>query len=83
MFSKIKPGDPEYTKHFWTAFLLCLFFGVLGLHRFYTGYGREGRFFLLCGLTGIGTIVSGSWALIDLARILAGDYTTPNGKPLK
>ena len=83
MFSKIKPTDPEYTKRFRTALLLCLFFGILGLHRFYTGYGRIGRVFLFCGFTGVGTIVSGLWALIDLARISAGIYTTPNGRPLK
>ena len=83
MFSNIKPTDSEYTKRFWAAFLLCLFFGILGLHRFYTGYGREGRFFLLCAVTGVGTIVSGLWALIDLAMISGGLYTTPNGRPLK
>ena len=83
MFSKIKPTDSEYTKRFWPAMLLCLFFGILGLHRFYTGYGRAGRFFLLCGFTGVGTIITGPWALIDLAMILGGLYTTPNGRPLK
>lgn len=83
MFSKIKPDDPAYEKKFWPAMLLCLFFGILGLHRFYTGYGREGRFFLLCGFTGIGAIVTGLWALIDLVMILGRFYTTPNGRPLK
>ncbi|MBR1777733.1 MAG: TM2 domain-containing protein [Alphaproteobacteria bacterium] len=77
------PMDPGYTKGFWPTMLLCLFFGILGLHRFYTGYSKEGCFFLLCGFTGIGTIISGPWALIDLVRILCRSYTTPNGRLLK
>ncbi len=83
MWKKTNPTDPGYVRKFWPAFLLCLFFGILGLHRFYTGYGKEGRFFLLCGFTGVGTIVTGPWALADLAMILCRRYTTPNGRALE
>ncbi len=82
-FERTNPTDVAYSKRFWPAFLLCLFFGILGLHRFYTGYDKEGRFFLLCGLTGVGTIVTGPWALIDLIMIVCRAYTTPNGRRLK
>lgn len=83
IWHRIKPTDPKYVKRFWPAFLLCLFFGILGLHRFYTGYAKDGFFFLLCGLSGVGTIISGPWALFDLVMILSRRYTTPNGLPLK
>jgi len=49
------------------ALLLCLFFGGLGIHRFYLGYTWQGIVQLLtaggCGI----------WALIDFIRILTGD----------
>ena len=80
---EIKPTDTEYVKRFWPVFLLCLFFGILGLHRFYTGYGRIGMFFLFCALTGVGTIISGLWGLADLLLISTRLYTTPNGRSLK
>lgn len=83
MFKKIKPTDEAYVKRFWPVFLLCLFFGILGLHRFYTGYHRIGRVYLLCAFTGIGTIISGLWSLADLLLISTRLYTTPNGRPLK
>lgn len=83
MWKKTNPSDPDYVRKFWIALLLCLFFGPLGLHRFYTGYGREGRIFLLCAFTGIGTAVSGLWALFDLAMILCRLYATPNGRALE
>lgn len=82
-WKRTTPADADYVKRFWPAFVLCLFFGILGLHRFYTGYGREGRFFLLCAFTGIGTIITGPWALFDLVMIITRLYTTPNGRPLQ
>jgi len=50
-----------------TAFILCWFFGLLGVHRFYLGHTGIGIAQLLtaggCGI----------WALIDLIRIATGD----------
>ena len=52
----------------WTAFLLCLFLGVLGGHKFYEGKVGMGILYIFtCGLFGIG-------AIIDLIVIL----TKPN-----
>lgn len=41
-------------RHKWTAFVLCLFFGVLGAHKFYEGkpllgilYCFTGGFFMM------------------------------------
>lgn len=56
------------------AFLLCFFFGALGIHRFYLGYFEIGIIQLLtvggCGI----------WYLIDLIMILTGDLKPKNGE---
>ncbi|MCK9255376.1 MAG: TM2 domain-containing protein [Bacteroidales bacterium] len=54
------------------ALLLCIFVGVIGIHRFYLGYIGIGVIQLL---TGGGC---GIWTLIDLIRIITGDLQ-PNG----
>jgi len=59
------------------AFLLCFFFGWLGVHRFYVG--KVG--------TGILTIVTlfgflGLWPLIDLIMIAVGSFKDKQGQPV-
>ncbi len=49
-----------------TSFLLCLFFGTLGAHRFYLGRVKSGVLMILT-LGGVGV-----WYLIDLALIGLG-----------
>ncbi|EKO16614.1 TM2 domain-containing protein [Leptospira kirschneri] len=58
------------------TFLLCLFLGVLGVHRFYTGKIGTG---ILMLITGGGC---GIWALIDLIMILLGNYKDSQGNPI-
>ena len=56
------------------AFLLCLFLGVLGIHRFYLGYTWQGVVQLLtAGGFGI-------WAFIDFIRIITGDLKPKDGE---
>ena len=45
-------------KSKWVAFFLCLFFGVLGVHKFYEGKVLLGVVYILTGgLFGIGYLV--------------------------
>ena len=51
-------GDTRKMKNKWLALLLCLFFGVFGVHRFYEGKIGTGIIWLLTfGLGGIGCII--------------------------
>jgi TM2 domain-containing membrane protein YozV len=56
------------------AFLLCLFFGAFGVHRYYVGKIVTG---LLMLLTAGGL---GLWWLFDLLVILLGGFTDKEGK---
>lgn len=58
------------------AALLCLFLGVLGIHRFYVGKIGTGFLWLLTyGLFGVGVIV-------DLFCILCGNFKDRDGRRL-
>jgi TM2 domain-containing membrane protein YozV len=56
------------------AFLLCLFFGIFGVHRYYVGKVATGllQLFTVGGL--------GIWVLFDLLVILLGGFTDKEGK---
>lgn len=57
--------------------LLCIFFGYLGVHRFYTGKIGTGVLQLItAGACGI-------WTLVDLIIIITGKFTDNDGKFIK
>lgn len=71
------PKNDEASQARIIAFVLCLFFGWLGFHRFYTGSVVLGLLYLLtCGFLGIGVI-------IDLLLLLCGTYRNGRGQYLK
>ena len=59
-----------------TTFLLCYFFGVLGVHRFYLGKLLTGILMLLT----VGGFVI--WWLVDLYRIITGRFKDKQGNVL-
>jgi len=59
-----------------TAFLLCAFFGCLGIHRFYVGKAGTGVLYLLTG----GLLTIG--AIVDLVRIGLGLFKDSNNQSL-
>jgi TM2 domain-containing membrane protein YozV len=63
-------------RNWLVALLLCIFLGLIGAHRFYTGSIAIGVIQLLT-LGGCGI-----WNLIDLILILVGSYKDANGNPL-
>jgi len=60
-------------SEFWTAFLLCLFLGFLGAHRFYARKFKSGAVQLVtlgfCGL----------WTLVDAVTILLSKFKNSAG----
>lgn len=68
------PGVSQKNK--WVAFMLCLFLGGIGIHRFYVGKIGTGILWLCTfGLCGIGSI-------IDLIVIICGGFTDKSGNKL-
>lgn len=58
------------------TFFLCLFLGLFGVHRFYTGH-------LLVGILQLFTLGAyGIWTLIDLVLIVTQKYRDARGNPL-
>ncbi len=63
-------------KRILPAFLLCFFFGALGIHRFYVGKIGTGILQILT-LGGLGV-----WTLIDFIMIIVGAFSDKAGNKL-
>lgn len=71
-----RQGNYPYRSK-WAAFFLCLFFGCLGVHRFYVGKYATGTLWLCTfGLFGIGYVA-------DLVLIFFGSFRDRAGWPLR
>lgn len=68
------PAEPALVarddRNKYVAAALALFFGALGVHRFYTGRTASGALMLVLSLTVFGLIVTGPLSLIDAIRYL-------------
>lgn len=65
------------------AAVLAFLFGYIGVHDFYLGYIKQGIIKILLTITGIGTLISMPWALIDMIKILCNGKTDSKGQLLK
>lgn len=78
-----------------TLILLCWLFGLLGVHRFYTGkYLTGGLQILAWGLAGALSLTKREilpmvpigllflWWIVDVARIIMGNFTDKEGRPV-
>ncbi len=82
--------QPQMSSHSRVgAGLLGLFFGGLGIHRFYLGYGGVGVLYLLmvfvfswltCGITAYLALFCG---VIEGILILCGGMNDADGRPLR
>ena len=63
-------------KRILPAFLLCFFFGIFGIHRFYVGKIGTGILQLVT-LGGVGI-----WSLIDFIMIIIGRFTDKEGNTI-
>jgi len=70
-------ADGTSDKSNTVALLLCLFIGILGVHRFYVGKVGTGILQLVT-LGGLGI-----WALIDMIIIIMQKFTDSEGNTLK
>ncbi|HEY2851461.1 MAG TPA: TM2 domain-containing protein [Gemmatimonadaceae bacterium] len=66
----------ESEKRILPAFLLCFFFGVFGVHRFYAAKIGTG----VLELVTIGSF--GIWWLVDLILIATGSFTDGDGSKI-
>jgi TM2 domain-containing membrane protein YozV len=78
MYQPIISDDTINQRNKWiTCILLCWFFGVFGVHRFYAGH-------ILTGIIQLLTLGGcGIWALIDFIIIVTGNFKDSNGLLIK
>lgn len=73
-------GNIGVSKEWLITFILCLLLGALGIHRFYTGYKTSAIVMLVLAITGVFSIVSFVWAIIDLINIIMDKFETADGR---
>ncbi len=67
----------------WVATMaLCWLFGAFGAHRFYTGKNNSAWVMAVLTITGIFSIISFIWTLVDGFSIALGKFTHADGSEL-
>ena len=68
------------------ALILCILVGCFGAHRFYVGKTGSAiamlLLILLLGWLGIGVVITGIWAFVDLILLVTSNFTTGNGEKI-
>lgn len=65
----------EQKSKFWTTYLLGLFFGIFGAHRFYNKSPKSVLMLVTFGGLGV-------WTLVDVINILRGKFRDSAGKEI-
>jgi Predicted membrane protein len=70
-------GNGESAKSKMVTLILCIFFGVIGIHRFYVGKVGSGVLYAFTGgVCGVGVI-------LDFIKILTGTFSDGAGLPIR
>ena len=72
-------GELISPKSWLTTFLLCLFLGGIGIHRFYVGKIGTGILMILLCCTGVSFV----WCLIDFIMIILSKFRDKQGRLIK
>ncbi len=70
--------SPPSPKSRLCALLLCLFFGLFGVHRFYAGRIGSGIAMIF-----LGWMTLGIWPLVDLILIACGSFRDGDGLKIR
>lgn len=79
--------DKKISLEWLLTLLFCIFLGVFGMHRFFTGNKDTGLAMLLITILlwwvlGLGILVTAIWSFVDLIAIVSGNFTTAENKKL-
>jgi len=78
METKLPPISSEVSdRGFLVTLLLCIFGGISGIHRLYTGHVVLAALYFLTG----GFLLVG--VILDIFRLLFGDFTDVSGRRLR
>ena len=79
----VVPTDEASDKLILPGFLLCLFFGMFGAHRFYAGQTKTAVTMLVLTLIAIGAPVTAIWMLVDLVVLGVGSFRDGHGRRMR
>lgn len=78
ILNKEADKENEISDKSWLLTLIfCIFLGLIGFHRFYTGKGGT-AILMLITLGGFGI-----WTLVDLVTIIIGSFTDCDGRVIR